>query len=276
MKRLYSLLLGLVLTLPLAIPVMAQNQWADPQDAIGQLWSGRAPNGASHTFPVNQCDNWAALPQNVQAVSTQTLSGLVVPSVSATRAVVTNGLRQMAQSLHAYNVAQVAAGNFYPAAVNGPFAMGPAYWQGAVRSPHGNAVDHLPRIALGGLNTAACPNYAGNPNQQQTMDALDNLAGISNSQRWHCVAHRFSVVGGAAVPLTGYIEFTQQEYPADNQYAYANSDGRIVYDYVNNLVYFTPAHYRQWKKADFSMDMTGNYGCTPGGTCCDPFFKIVP
>ncbi|WP_417815886.1 hypothetical protein [Thalassospira alkalitolerans] len=277
MKRVYFVLLGLATALAFTDHALAADKWTDQQDAIGQLWSGRSPAGNAQNFPVNQCNNWGALPQNVQAASTQTLSGLVVPSVSSQRAVVTNGLRQMAQSLHAYNVAQVAVGNFYPTDnINGPLNMDHAFWQGAGRSPHGNALDHLPRLNLAGLNNANCPANMNALNRQQIMDALDQLGGISNSQRWHCYSERFSMVGGAAIPLTGYVEFTQIEIPADNQYAYAAADGRIVYDYVNNRVYFTPAHYRQWKKADFAMDMTGNYGCTPGGSCCDPFFKITP
>ncbi|SOC15147.1 hypothetical protein [Thalassospira xiamenensis] len=271
MKRTYLSIVGLMLLFIATGPALAD--WQDQQDAIHQLWDARAPVGHTQNFPANQCDNWAALPQNVQAVSTQTGSGLVVPSVSAANNALTDGLRQMAQSLHAYNTALTNVGTFYPAEVDGPFLMDAAYWQGAGRSPHGNALDHLPQINLAGLDNNTCPAGLANMNRQQVMDALNQTNNISNSQRWHCYSNRFSTVGQDHIPLTGYVEFTQQEY---NGYAYAAADGRIVYDYVNNLVYFTPAHYRQWKKADFAQDMTGNYGCTPGGTCCDPFFKIVP
>lgn len=277
MKLRYLVLFWMGIGLAFSNPANAQDKWTDQQDAIGQLWSGRSPVGTAHTFPVDQCDNWGTLPQNVKDVSTQTRSGLVVPSVSATRAVVTNGLQQMAQSLHAYNVGTVATGFFYPTDnIDGPLNMNAAFWQDAARSPHGNALNHLPQLNLAGLNNANCPAGMAAMNRANLMNTLDQQPGISNSQRWHCYSERFSVVGGANIPLTGYVEFTQIEIPADNQYAFAAADGRIVYDYVNNLVYFTPAHYRQWKKADFAPDMTGGYGCTPGGTCCDPFFKIVP
>ncbi|AUH51798.1 hypothetical protein CXB49_13695 [Chromobacterium sp. ATCC 53434] len=250
----------------------AEDKWPSPRDAIGQLWSARMPLGARWT--PQQCGNYAALPANVQAVVRNTGSGLVVPQVQKDRAVLTNGLRQMAASLLQYHPATVAAGQFYPQEVDGPFPMNAAYWAEYARSPHGNALNHLPAVNTAGLDLNQCPDLAG-LGRQAAMNALNDEANISNSLRWHCYANRFSTVGGEAVPLTGYVEFTQPEYPADNQYAYAAADGRVVYDYVNNRVYYTPAHYKQWKRNDFAPDQTPLYGCTPAGSCCDPFFEIV-
>ncbi|WP_434628652.1 hypothetical protein [Chromobacterium sp. CV08] len=268
----HTAILLALLAAGLAGAVVAADKWTNPQDAIGQLWSARMPLGARWT--PQQCGNYAALPADVRAVVSHTGSGLVVPQVKKDRAVLTNGLKQMASSLLQYHPATVAAGQFYPQEVDGPFVMDAAYWADHARSPHGNARHHLPAVNTAGLDLNQCPNLAG-LGPRAAMDALNGEANISNSLRWHCYANRFRVVGGEEVPLVGYMEFTQPEYPADDQYAYAAADGRVVHDYVNNRVYYTPAHYKQWKKADFAPDQTGAYGCTPAGSCCDPFFEIV-
>lgn len=254
---------------------LAADKWTSPQDAVGQLWSARLPLGASWT-PA-QCSNYAALPQAVQGAVSSTQSGLVIPRVKLNRAVLTNGLRQMATALLVnYPLGQAQANIFYPGNdVDGPLNMTPAFWAEQARSPHGNERNHLPTINLGNLNLAQCPDLANVQGRQTVMDTL-NAANLTNRQRWHCYANRFRTVGGAQIALTGYVEITQAEYPADNQYAYAASDGRLVFDYVNGRVFYTPAHYKQWKKTDFAPDQTGGYGCTPAGSCCNPFFELVP
>lgn len=277
MKHTLFAVCGIAILCSLAPSAFAADKWLDPQDAIAQLWSGRSPVGQAKDWPVDNCNNWGGLQANIQAASTDTLSGLVIPSVGPDRAVLTNGLRQMAKSLLAYNVNEMAAGHFYPTAdIDGPFDMNPKFWQDSARSPHGNALNHLPVLDVAGFNNELhMTEVLKTLNRAEVMNELDSTPDISNSQRWNYYAARFAKVGQETIPLTGYVEFTQQENQWDNQYAYAAADGRIVYDYINNLVYFTPAHYKQWKKADFKPDDTGNYGCTPGGSCCDPYFKIA-
>ncbi|WP_440216592.1 hypothetical protein [Chromobacterium piscinae] len=271
-RALHALIPAAALAISLSGHAVAADKWTDPQDAIGQLWSARMPLGARWT--PQQCSDYNALPADVRAVVSHTGSDLVVPQVKQDRAVLTNGLRQMASSLLQYQLATVAAGQFYPPEVDGPFLMNAAYWEKYARSPHGNQLNHLPAVNIAGLNLNQCPNL-DNLTRQAAMDLLNSTAGISNSLRWHCYANRFRTVSNAQIPLTGYVELTQAEYAGDNQYAYAASDGRVVYDYVNSRVYFTAAHYKQWRKSDFAPDQTGSYGCTPAGSCCDPFFEIT-
>jgi len=277
MKRALFALCSIVILNCLASPAVAENKWLNPQDAISQLWTGRSPVGQGKEWPVDQCNNWGALPEDVQTASTNTLSGLVIPTVGVNRAILTTGLQQMAKSLLAYDLATLEAGHFYPPDdIDGPFALNPAYWQNAARSPHGNALDHLPVLDISGFdNEIHMTEVLKTQNRAEVMNTLNQTGGMTNSQRWNYYAARFSKVGQENIPLTGYVEFTQMEDQWDDQYAFAAADGRIVYDYVNNRIYYTPAHYKQWKQDDFTPDDTPAYGCTPEGTCCDPFFKIA-
>ncbi|AUG54260.1 hypothetical protein [Thalassospira marina] len=277
MRRTLLALGGIFMLQGFAYPALAEDKWLDPQDAIAQLWSGRAPVGQGAQWPVNQCNQWDALPADIQAVSTNTDSGLVIPSVDVNRAVLTNGLQQMAKSLLAYDLSTMEAGHFYPPAdIDGPFILDPEFWQDAARSPHGNALDHLPVLDTSGFNNELhMTEVLKTQNRAEVMNTLNATPGMTNSQRWNYYAARFAKVGQDTIPLTGYVEFTQMEDQWDNQYSFAAADGRIVYDYINNKVYFTPAHYKQWKQADFKPDDTPAYGCTPEGTCCDPFFQIT-
>ncbi|RCK47633.1 hypothetical protein TH25_15210 [Thalassospira profundimaris] len=277
MKRTVFAICAITIMQVFALPAYAEDKWINPQDAIAQLWSARAPAGQGKDWPVDQCNNWNALPANIQAASTRTNSGLVIPTIDIDRAVLTNGLKQMAQSLLAYDLDETEAGHFYPTSdIDGPLNMDATFWQDAARSPHGNALDHLPVLDISGFhNELHMTEVLKDKNRAEVMDTLNNTGNMFNSQRWNYYAARFSKVGQDTIPLTGYVEFTQNEILQDNQYAFAQADGRIVYDYVNKIVYYTPAHYKLWKKADFAPDNSPAYDCNPAGTCCDAFFKIA-
>jgi hypothetical protein len=251
--------------------------WENPTKAIEQLWGARLTN--TRPWPIDKTNSYATLDPLVQDVSRDTASGLVIPQVSINSSRVTDGLKQMAWALLTYNLNAIAANSFIPQGVGTPPAetlvINTAFWVNLLRTPHGNERNHLPNLVLPVLDIAQCPNLAG-LNRINVVNTLNHTASITNQLRWHCYANRFNSVGDAVIPLTGYVEITQSEYTGVNfGYAYSSSDGRIVFDYVNNRVFYTPAHYKQWKKADFSPDGTGNYGCTPNGTCANPFIELV-
>ena len=255
----------------------AAPKWTNPTDAIGQLWGARLTNGGP--WPLEKTNNYNALDPRVKEVSTNTASGLVIPSISINHPNLTDGLKQMSWALLTYNLNTQQTGQFIPQGVGVPPAepfprLDANFWADLLRSPHANERNHLPNLNIPpNFDVRQCPNLK-DMSRLDVLNTLDRTANITNQFRWHCYADRFKQVGGQIIPLTGYIEITQNEDYL-NQYDYARSDGRIVFDYINGRVFYTPAHYKQWKTANFAPDETANYGCTPPNTCANPFFELV-
>lgn len=266
----YVVVLWLAFTCP---PLaFADTKWATTSEAIENLWQARFPT--QRPWRVTDADNYDNLSDAAQEYATNTESGLVIPSLSYRHPNLTLGLKELAWALLTYDP---YGNNFIPVgegeAPSEQFEFNTRFWAEQLRSPHGNARNHLPTINHD-VTTEDCPaDIAETAGREAVLILLAQFDGVTNRQRWHCYANRFSTVGQNTIALTGYVEVTQIEYMG--AYDHAASDGRIVYDYIQGRVFYTPAHYRQWKKADFSPDMTGGYGCTPAGTCASPFFEII-
>jgi hypothetical protein len=294
-----------ILPVAAAPPAMAR-AWTDTVDAITRLWNiNQAPNA----WLVANCNNKTAMPQNVQALAVTPGSGYVILKVPVTSTELTDNLRSLARAL--LNISPTNNGNnaqnaFYPTDPdqNPPITMNADFWEANARSAHVNGDGYLPTVDLGNLvnppvncpaNIAPKPNanrsLSGLLNRRQTMDALSTAA-LTNQQRWHCYSFRFAdpkaqwvtppkskkknapePVPQPPVPV-GYVEITHFEKPQTQggQYPEANASGRLVYDYVQGLVYYTPAHYAPWFKANFNP--VGKNDDFSKATACSPFVQI--
>lgn len=299
-------LLALALSTALAQPASAHLDppgeqyatWNSVNDAVNGLWNARLTYNRPWTWGTLAANLDPAISQNIDKGSrwnnnppTPT-SVYLIPKVSIRSTSLPRGLHHLAAALLTYNRAQVAPGHFYPTYTDGsentlvlntPASFSvtfPAFFNAHTRSRHDNDAGYLPAVV-----TPACPAPAAAVvtgawanGAQAVMHALDTQAGITNAQRWQCYAQRAAPPGVAIVDAAGgYMEFDHPDYIGAGQ-AHEFSDannGRIVYDYVNGKVYYTPTHYRPSYKAGAVLTISPNNDCPGGQTCASPFFEIV-
>ena len=272
-------LLALAALLPLiAAQPAAADSWDDQTDAITKLWGGRLTG--NRPWPVASCDNFAGLAAQVQAVSTNTVSGLVVPQISVASTRLTDNVAATARALLNTDLTATAVGAFIPVDTNanGPIDMNLQFWGANLRSSHANNANRLPatnsNLPDPPLN---CPAGLAALNRDQVLTALDQApvnAALTNRVKWHCYAHRFRMVGDVDNGIPGFVEITHFEHLGASQYTYAASRGRFVFDYFNKRLYYTPAHYYVWAKANFAP--VADDPAPAANSFCNPFFEIVP
>jgi hypothetical protein len=257
----------------------AADSWDSQTDAITKLWNGRLTNGRG--WPVGSCDNYNGLPPQVQEVTSNTQSGLVVPQLTIRSQRLTNNVAAIARALLGTDLTSSAQNAFFPTDpdADGPIVMNDAFWAANLRSSHADEFHRLP--APGGAlpdPPQNCPAGLAVLGRLDTLRALNSApvnVALTNRVKWHCYANRYRMVGDVDVGIPGFVEITHFEYGGQaSQYPYAESRGRFVFDYVNKRVYYTPAHYHPWYKANFNPVGDGDH---PGAnTTCNPFFEIVP
>jgi hypothetical protein len=275
--------LRLLAALPMAaaMPAVAK-PWKSETDAIGSLW---AVNQRPTLWSVDLCDNFGNMPVNVQAVATNTASGLPVLQVRVGNPQLTDNVAAIARALLGVDLGNNAVNQFIPddPNPNGPILTNAQFWDDNLRSAHTNGNGYLPAPNFATLvnppnNCPASLAAALGParaNRRETLDDL-NAAALTNKQRWHCYAHRFQdPANNNNAPPPGFVEVTHFEFPDPfSQYPLAEVSGRFVFDYTQGRVYYTPAHYHLWNKKDFSPVQDGVQ--PDAGSVCNPFFQIVP
>ncbi len=278
--------------------------WDSVNGAITSLWNAR--------LTYNRPWVWGTLNQNLDA----TISGNIdkgrglaghpppansiylIPKVSIRSTSLPRGLHHLAAALLTYDRAQAAVGHFYPTYTDGSEndhlfntpvsynATYTAFFGTGTRSRHDNDAGYLPAVAVpacpapaAAAVTAAWGNGVG-----AAMNALNNFAGITNAQRWQCYAQRAAPPGvNVFNAASGYMEFDHpDQYGAGFAHEFSDSNnGRIVYDYVNGKVYYTPTHYRPSYYLGGNPNQGGNLTVSPnnlcpdGQVCASPFFEIV-
>lgn len=268
----HALPLLCMLSLAAAWPAAADT-WNDPTDAITKLWGGR--QAAGNNWPVASCDNFAALPKAVQTFTSDTGAGLVVPKLRVGYETLTDNVRAIGRALLNTPLQHAAANAFLPTDINpnGPIVMNQQFWAANLRSSHADNLHRLP--APGGKlpdPPKNCPALAA-LNRDATLAALQAAPNLTNQQKWHCYAHRFRMVGKVDNGIPGFVEITHFEFLGASQYAYAESRGRFVFDYVNGRLYYTPAHYQRWSKQSFAP--VDDQPPPAANSTCSPFFEIV-
>lgn len=304
---------GMFLTLTLALvgllPAGALAQCAPPntayvcwdlqQDAVQSLWNARKLNGAAWAFGTTYANLAPATRDriaigagrggNLQATPD---SVYLIPQVDVGTANVPRALHQVASAL-----LRLDTGNakFYPSYTdsagksrivnsNGDEIGSYIDFLGAgTRSRHDNALRYLPTVAV-----PACPPAVGaavttawnrvDPTTTakiRALAALNQQSGNTNRAKWHCLAMRAAPPGSTDVAsASGYMEFDHPD-GANREYRESNQ-GRIVYDYVNGRVYYTPTHYRPtWRSPTGTVQLSPDNNCPTGNPCASPFFELV-
>jgi hypothetical protein len=222
----------------------------------------------------------------------------LIPKVSIRSASLPRGLHHLAAALLTANPGNTAPLGFYPAYTdNGGIATllntaGTAlgayapYLHAHTRSRYDNVTGYLPAVA-----TPVCPpavtvlvttqwnaGTAANPAKQLVMNALNAmpaLPAVTNAQKWHCFAMRAAPPGITLFNVaSGYIELDHPD-GAMAEYTFAAPRGRLVYDYVNGRVFYTPTHYYPTYFAAGVLTVSANYNCPVATVCANPFFEIV-
>jgi lysophospholipase L1-like esterase len=277
-----SLALALQVTV---IAPAAADSWTDKVDAVSKLWNARQRPAGAGQWPVTSCDNWAGLPAEVQAVASNTTSGLVVPKVKVTESRLTDSVRSIARALLAINLDDTASAGFLP---NDPGAdrkitYNVQFWAQRVRTTHADTNNRLPAPVIGALQDPPqyCPaTLVANMTKLAVLEALRDApvsANRTNKVRWHCYANQFRTVGINDLGIKGFVEMSHFEFnskAAPAQYPNPGDSARYIFDYTQKRVYFTPTHYERWSKTDWSQ--VADNAAPAANTTCNPFFELVP
>jgi hypothetical protein len=97
---------------------------------------------------------------------------------------------------------------------------------GSMRSWHQNDKNFLPRID--------CDPASLTGKAKKYQRYIEEMKGLTNKQ----------LLKDVKVEYTGYVEYTGGGWPT------GTTKGRIVYDYVNDLFFFSPSHYAAWNDTD--------------------------
>ena len=272
--------------------------WDSINDAINGLWNARLTYGRPWNWGTLEANLDPAIGNNIDKGSglnahpATPTSVFLIPKVSIRSVSLPRGLHHLAAALLTYDRAQVGAGHFYPAytdashnnsVFNTPVSYHATYvnfFATGTRSRHDNGNGYLPAVAVPACPApvAATVNAAWANGAAAVMTALDNQAGASNAQRWQCYAQRAAPPGIAIInAASGYMEFNHPDATgAGNAREFSDSNnGRIVYDYVNGKVYYTPTHYRPSYKQAGVLSVSQDNNCPANQTCASPFFEIV-
>lgn len=163
-----------------------------------------------------------------------------------------------------------------------------AFVETGSRSRHDNGLGYLPALAppacpAGAAKASATAWSQGDkarPARARAMDALDAYRpALTNVEKWHCLAVLAvppqKANSGKAVGAVGYIELDHPDGVVKREFSDSN-DGRVVYDYVNGRVFYTPTHYRPtYKDGTGAIRVSEDNACPTGQTCASPFFEIV-
>lgn len=276
--------------------------WASKEAAVQSLWDARKRFGAIW----NPGTAYAALDpairnkiaigsgrgSNVQATPD---SVYLIPQVDIRSPSLPRALHHVAAALLRYDPGNA---KFYPSYTDSQnrqvvvsttgVELGSyiAFLAGGTRSRHDNLMKYLPDVTVPdcpsgvGAAVAAAWNRA---NAQQTstkaamLDALNGQSGNTNRQKWHCLAMRAVPPNSTDTARAfGYIEFDHPDGPGGQREYTESNDGRIVYDYVNGRVYYTPTHYRPtYRDATGALRISENNQCPERQICASPFFEIV-
>lgn len=115
-----------------------------------------------------------------------------------------------------------------------------------LRDFHLNEQNFLPKINYERPNCPLNPDFIYQDKNDYFKAVIEK--NLTNQQRWHCYSLRFRDSKNINIP-TGYAEITP---PIESDYneVYA----RIVYNYVENKIYYTPYHYRPYICTDEIVD----------------------
>ena len=113
--------------------------------------------------------------------------------------------------------------------------------------------------------------------REEILKQLQKDEELTNTQKWDCYSERFFDPNARSEETTGYVELTHPpEKPGD--YDKALQIGRIVFDYVNGRVFYTPTHYHPTKALGETYESSAHNTCDwplKEGGCANPFFEIV-
>lgn len=120
-----------------------------------------------------------------------------------------------------------------------------------------------------------------NKNHNDYFQTVIN-ADLTNQQRWQCYSLRFRDRQNTILP-TGYAEISP---PTEKDYKEVNA--RIVYNYVENKIYYSPYHYRPYYCTDKLYSEEGFEGfefqkcflsedmkCPNDEICQNPYFNVI-
>ena len=273
--------------------------WDMQPSAVQSLWNARKLYGATWAPGATYANLAPAIRDriaigagrgtNLQATPD---SVYLIPQVDVGTANLPRALHQVASAL-----LRLDTGNakFYPSytdsagksrivnSVGGEIGTYIAFLGAGTRSRHDNALRYLPTVVV-----PACPAAVGaavttawnrvdpaTSAKARALDALNQQSGNTNRAKWHCLAMRAAPPGVTDfTTASGYMEFDHPD-GADREYRESN-EGRIVYDYVNGRVYYTPTHYRPtWRDATGAVQLSPDNRCPLTRTCASPFFELV-
>ncbi|MET0264921.1 MAG: hypothetical protein ABW202_04845 [Duganella sp.] len=282
-------------------------KWNSQADAVQKLWDAR--------LTYNRPWQWGTLNQNLHGDISNNIhkgSGLamgrppqntpnsvyLIPKVSIRSGQLPRALHHLAAALLTYP-SNTAGAPFYPAytdsegldyLANTDYQRVGTYREfiaSGTRSRHDNAMGYLPTVALpacpapvtAAITTAWNAGTAGNPGTRQAKDALNAggaMAAYTNAVKWHCYAMRAAPPNSAVFnQAAGYMEFDHPDGPPSGREYSDSNEGRVVYDYINGRVYYTPTHYRPSYRDGNTLQVSINNNCPDGRTCISPFFEIV-
>lgn len=305
MRQLPGLLLALGIVLPAGAlaqcpaPNAAYVCWDMQPDAVRSLWNARKLNGAAWTFGTTYA-NLARATRDRIAIGAGRGGNLqatpdtvyLIPQVDVGTANLPRALHQVASAL-----LRLDTGNakFYPSYTDSAgksrivnsngneIGAYIAFLGTGTRSRHDNALRYLPDVAV-----PACPPAVGTAvnaawnrvdpatsAKARALEALNQQSGNTNRAKWHCLAMRAAPPNSTDfASASGYMEFDHPD-GANREYRESN-EGRLVYDYVNGRVYYTPTHYRPtWRDANGAVQLSANNSCPEGRSCASPFFELV-
>lgn len=290
--------------------------WNNRQDAIRKLWRARISDGKS--FPIRKCNSWGqlnAFQRRFASYNPQSMDHLVIPWVNVNHNNLTPRVAQMGQILLRYVQNRLRQQSTQDP--RGWLPVSPLniatidFWKQTatkgLREAHGNGRRVLPNpvTVFGQGNIPAwfsnpamnqqtnlpgyCPPNLRNPPgaeghnnilpYQITLLHNYHAAGLTNQMKWHCYAFLQPPPALAPNPGHGFIEITGVQEFAN--YGDSIAEGRFVFDYLNGHVYYSPIHYRQWKKGltnpaeQFAPDDSQHNTCATPGACCTSFFRLV-
>ena len=116
---------------------------------------------------------------------------------------------------------------------------------GAMRQIHANNPAYLPRVSVQELS----------PRAKLYDDYVSTNKAHSNNR-------------GGGAKTTGYVEYTA----GDNSMFDRGNQARVVFDYVNSLVYFSPVHYSSWRLVSGRLELVHKPDF--GSGLPNPFFAI--
>lgn len=148
--------------------------------------------------------------------------------------------------------------------------------QEGLRDFHNNEQNFLPKIKYERPICPIIPEF--NENKDQFFKKVIEKE-MSNQQRWHCYSLRFRDKKNTNLS-TGYAEITP---PVEENYNEVSA--RIVYNYVEKKIYYSPYHYRPYYCTDkiYNKDvfvfqkcyLAETYLCPFLEICQNPYFNII-